>query len=213
MEEPDELIPSGFDRGLDFNETKNKLIKFLDKLNKSWHHSKTKHEAITRGNKICYVMIAMIQLRNGSRISEACKAFNRFIDNKDSDSQLMIKISKSSGQKYNIKTKTKYIAKARYRKMIFPSWFDKDLFDEIANWKPIINLIQSKRLEKRVLDFLLLTFKWNTHSLRYACINYLLNEQNIPMPTVAKFVGHVNVQQLVTYTQNKRVDEVFELDI
>lgn len=213
MEEEQPEINRGFDRGLEYNQIKEQLIKKMNRL-----YSNLKEDKLVPfnrriiGNQIWYILIAMIQLKNGSRISEACKAFQIWMQKPDLSQKVLVKISKSGGIKYNLQTKKKYVAKPRYRKMIFPLWFPMNIFRRLYkthNWNA---LIQCKRLQKRVLDFLLTHLKCNTHSLRYACINYLLTEKKIPMPTVAKFVGHVNVQQLVTYTQEAQVDEIFDLD-
>jgi len=68
-------------------------------------------------------------------------------------------------------------------------------------------------LKRRTCDYLLRGFDCNTHSLRYACINYLLYDQKKEMAIVAKFVGHTGIAQLVRYTQLKESDKIFDLDI
>lgn len=204
-EEP--KIAQGFDRGIDYQEIKDKFLKHLNRLYKYLQKADTRYETKVLTNKICYIMIAMIQLRNGSRISEACSAFVQFINSDDLDDKVVVKIAKSQKNTEKIKTK------ARYRKMVFPDWIDRDIFEEVRDSKPLVLLIQNKRLKKRVLDYMLMYFNCNTHSLRYACINYLLTDMKLPMPTVAKYVGHINTNQLCTYTQNKEVDKIFDLDI
>ena len=208
----EEEIKTGFDRNIDYSEIK---TKFQDKVTNTYKEYKKvntpfkqKQLAIT----LCYLLIAMIQLKNGSRISEACRAFQKFFMSGEVDKKVTVKIAKSEGVKYNNKTKKKIIHKARYRQMKFPPWFKEKIFYELRNSKLVLPLIKSDRLEKRVLDFLLNHFNCNTHSLRYACINYLLTEKKIEMATVAKFVGHTNVSQLVTYTQNKQVEKIFDID-
>jgi cobalamin biosynthesis Co2+ chelatase CbiK len=209
----EEEVAQGFDRNLDFNTMKKKLVKALNKE----YIRYTKEERYYAGekmvNKICYMIIALIQLRNGSRISEACKAFKKFLESRNVKEMVTVKIAKSDGLKYNNKTKQKDLHKARFRKMIYPKWVPKYITSMIMHSTHLDEWIKSDRQPKRVLDFLLKNFDCNTHSLRYACINYLLNDQKIPMPTVAKFVGHINVNQLVTYTQNKNVDKIFDMDI
>ena len=41
----------------------------------------------------------------------------------------------------------------------------------------------------------------------------MIYEEKRQSNDVAKFVGHVNVNQLVTYTQQKNCDKIFELDL
>jgi integrase len=210
----EEEINKGFDRSIDYEKMKGKLIRALRRIYHNWKHKDhSPNENSKLLNKMIYLIIAIIQLRNGSRISEACKAFKKFVEKGNHREKVIIKISKSDGLKYNNKTKKKDLHKARFRKMIYPDWIRNDITEIVLHADHTKRWIQSDRLEKRVLDYLLKNFSCNTHSLRYACINYLLNDQEIPMPTVAKFVGHINVNQLVTYTQNKNVDKIFDLDI
>ncbi len=67
-------------------------------------------------------------------------------------------------------------------------------------------------LEHCVLNYMLRNFQCNTHSLRYAYINYMLYDKKQQMAIVAKFVGHSNLNQLMRYTQNKEVDKMFDID-
>ena len=60
---------------------------------------------------------------------------------------------------------------------------------------------------------MLLHFNSNTHSLRYAYINYMLYTKKIEMNIVSKIIGHVNCSQLTTYTQQKNSDKTLQMDI
>ena len=105
-----------------------------------------------------------------------------------------------------------FTTKARYRKIIFPlNWIDPT--PHIADLKKKFETIRPDRVKKRVLDYMLRKFKCNTHSLRYACINYLIYTQKTELNTVAKFVGHVNMEQLTRYTQQKNVDKLLDVDM
>lgn len=211
--EPD--IATGFDRGIDYEPMKNRLIQYLEqyyddyvkiKDNNKCYASKLKNLS----NKMVYNIIAMIQLRNGSRISEACNAFSVFT-RKGINSLVTVKIAKSESIKY--RGGEKIITKPRYRKMLYPE-------EWISNNKKILpilikamEIIPLNRLKKRVLDYLLIYHQCNTHSLRYACINYLIYEKARPLNDVAKFVGHIDLSMLTKYTQQKNCDKIFELDM
>jgi hypothetical protein len=210
-EEP--KIAKGFDRDIDFKPMKLKLINEIDKLYAKLGQAETPGEKRIATNQLCYVMIACIQLRNGSRISEACNCFLKYMNGADLDEKQIIKIAKSEGMKWN-GSGIKKMSKARYRKMMFPSdWIDISIFEEIKDAKPLILFIRSDRLRQRVRDYLLKYLDCNTHSLRYACINYLLYTEKRPMADVAKFVGHTSVGQMVLYTQAKNTEQIFDLDI
>lgn len=213
-------ISKGFDRDLDFNDIKGKLITMLSHMANDMRKGlntfvNKKYNRQRRYNKLCYLVIALIQLRNGSRISEACKAFLSFVAPKNNKlDKVIVKISKSESLKYNKLQNKKVMTKARYRKMMFPSqWIDKSIWNIIINSKYLQLICECNRLKKRVLDFLLKNFNCNTHSLRYAFINHLLYVEKRPMNDVAKFVGHTTVNQLVTYTQHKNCEQIFNLNL
>jgi integrase len=214
MEDTKPKIAQGFDRDIDYKTMKNKLIETykgeLIKLNKDLKPATRKIIV----NKLIYLLIAMIQLRNGARISEACTAMREFIKDKNFEDKVVVKIAKSESIKTK-KTGEKYKTKIRYRKIMFPStWINMNKFKKkLKLIDRYILYIKEERLKKRVLDFLLKNFNCNTHSLRYAFINYMLYDQKKEMAAVAKFVGHSNINQLVTYTQLKNTDQIFDLDI
>lgn len=206
-------IKHGMDRGVSFNDIKEKLLRHLEiLLHRLEVEMRPKQKKILT-NKICYVFIALIQLRNGSRISEACNALGEFYAADNLDEKILVQLAKTTGMGYDRKLKKKVEKKPRYRKMQFPEWIDKEVFNEIMNIPHVPITLQSPRLEKRCLDYMRKYFLCNTHSLRYAFINYMLNEKKIPMTTVSKIVGHTTVAQLVLYTQDKEADNVMDMKI
>jgi len=209
---------TGFDRGVNFNTIKDKLIKDYegiianyDNLDPNEKGYGKKKELLMR--KHIYTVIAMIQLRNGSRISEAVDAFNIFMEpDRAVSEKALVKIAKSKTLKYKKNTKETYTTKTRYRKMIYPvDWIDSHIPNG-ENIRDFLNEYEGN-LMKRVLDYLLNNYDCNTHSLRYAFINHMLYDQKKEMALVAKFVGHSNVGQLVRYTQAKEADKLFNIDI
>lgn len=211
-----EEINQGNDRGVDFKKMKSRLIR---RYNQTYHFIKNLDEddrsyvskrriAI---HKLIYLLIALIQLRNGSRISEACEAFLKFMrENKFSD-KVIVKIAKSKSTKLKKGTKIKYETKTRFRKMVFPeNWIKPHLCNDIR-WH--LKYIKPDKLRKRVLDYLLNNFNCNTHSLRYAWINEMIFHRKKDMALVAKHIGHSNLSQMITYTQNLYADKLMDEDI
>jgi len=212
IDKPD--IERGFDRNVDYKKMKKRLIAYLKTELKKLKFVSKKMKRIVI-NRIIYTLIAIVQLRNGSRISEAADALRQFVTSKNYNDRVIVKIAKSESIKYKKDTGEQYMTKKRYRRMMFPkTWFKfrliRPILDDINYY---ILYIKEDRLKKRVLDYLLKYHHCNTHSLRYACINYLLYTKKLEMGIVAKFVGHSNVNQLVTYTQIKNTDKIFDLDI
>lgn len=210
----EEKINQGFDRNIDYNTIKeklineyNKLIDNLDTLDINNSNYVSKRRILI--HKLIYLIISCLQLKNGSRISEACDAFRLFMKKKNINDRVVVKIAKSECKKYKKNTGESFITKKRNREMAFPKWFEFDLFKDMEFYT---NYINEKRLSKRVLDYLLKYFNCNTHSLRYAFINYMLYELKRPMNDVAKFVGHTNMDMLVKYTQLKNSNQIFDLD-
>jgi hypothetical protein len=204
------VVSKGFDRGVDYLPMKNKLIKKFDERSSKFLK---KDFFLKAGYAVTYLMIAMIQLRNGSRVGEAIAAFHEFY-NEGYTEKAVVKIEKSD-RKFTDKDGNP-ITKCRYRHMIFPiNWFDAEIFDKVFAKlsKTHDKFIKTKINRHRILDFMQYHFSVNTHSLRYAFINYMLYVHNRPANDVAKFVGHTNTNQIVTYTQRKNCDQIFDLDI
>ena len=210
-------VDQGFDRGIDFKEIKEKLIKeylstikeLEDLFTGDRYYNSKRRKLIHR---LIYQLVSMVQLFNGSRISEACDAVSQFFIKGNPDEKIIVKIAKSESIKYN-KDGNQYKTKARYRYLIFPKrWieFPTNLKDTLETY---IAHIGNKALKKRVLDYLLKYHKCNTHSLRYAYINYMLYTEKKEPSLVAKHVGHSSMAQLVRYTQKKESDKLFDLDI
>jgi integrase len=152
--------------------------------------------------------ICMIQLRNGSRISEAIKSLYKFM--KQNNGEIInVKISKSDALHFSKKKQEWKKSVARYRKIIFPNWIDKSIVEVIKEINiDYFNNIDDpiNTIRKRINKYLYSNFKCNTHSLRYAYINYLLFKLNKPVNEVAKIVGHVDINQMVRYTQQCKAE-------
>lgn len=211
-------IAKGFDRDIDYEPMKMKLIKEFEKQSE---HYLTKNYITRAGNSVVYLFIAMIQLRNGSRVSEAVNAFRHFYEN-NYNQMAIVKIAKSGGIKVKYvnegdkKVKKKIQTKERYRKIMFPeTWLDQYVLEKVFEKLKSTHhrFIYTSNLKEKMIQYMLNNFESNTHSLRYAFINYMLYVQKRPMNDVAKFVGHVNVNQLVTYTQQKNCEQIFQLDM
>jgi hypothetical protein len=200
-------ISTGFDRGIDYGDIKEKLI---SSINKNFDNY-TKEPTRINTNRLIYEVVGALQLRNASRVSEACKAFKLFLK-KGINKRVIVKISKSDAVK-TTKTGEKKKMPARYRELVWPNWFPEEIYNTIKNSEFTEELLNSHRFEKRVLDHLLNHHDTNTHSLRYACANYLIYEEERPALDVAKFMGHKDGKTILTYVQRKNVDQIFDMDM
>ena len=92
----EEKIKKGFDRDVDYLPMKDKLIDQYNDMSEKYLKSSFNTRA---GTRLVFLLISMIQLRNGSRISEAINAFIKFVET-DISNKVIIKIAKSGGTKF-----------------------------------------------------------------------------------------------------------------
>ncbi|MGC9106821.1 MAG: hypothetical protein ACP5IE_01335, partial [Infirmifilum sp.] len=122
------------------------------------------------GKPGCYAQILLIQLRNGARIGEAVEAWKEFY--RTGKSELQVRVEKKK--------------KNETRLIIVPSEVERreECFEFVE--------VPSRALKKRVIQYALDRLGFNTHSLRYAFITYLLR-QGVNPSIVAKITKHSNL--------------------
>ena len=177
-------INGTFDKGVNYSDAHKK---FSDEIINIYSKDYINQHELKR---LTYLVISLIQLQNGSRISETIKATKQFISNLDLKVAVITIAKRKDGFR---------------RKILLPELITADILERI---KPEIKDDSIEELSKKIRMFLTRHYGWNTHSLRYALINYLAIEKKTPINLVSKLVGHKNMNQLLTYTQNKHVDEL-----
>ena len=160
-----------WDKGVDYLYTYNLLLRLIER---------------TQGKTKCYLAVALIQLRNGSRVSEAVRAFKRWLV--------------SGYQELHVEVSKKKHPEARL--MIIPN----NLSDLRLTCLDLSNVEDSK-LKKRVQNTLYRYARINTHSLRYAYINYLLRSGVNPA-IISKLIRHSKIDTLLKYVQEKASETV-----
>jgi site-specific recombinase XerD len=163
---------SKWDKGVDYESTYSRILRKIDSVKSST----TK----------CYLAIALIQLRNGSRISEAIRAFKEWI--RSNRTEIYVKVSKKK--------------KEETRLMIIPN--------EIIHYRLYcVDLIDVNDivLRERIRATLHYYFKINTHSLRYAFVTHLL-KSNVNPAIVSKIIMHSKLDTLLHYVQIKHSEDV-----
>jgi integrase len=170
-----EKQPGSWDYNVDYEKAYRELAKLLRVENKGF----TK----------CYTAIALIALRNGSRIGEAIEAFKEFLNT----SKVKVYVSVEKHKKED------------YRLMIIP----KELVEEdlsmctplIGKDKDIIRANVNRYLHRRL--------GINAHSLRYTFITYMLRKGVSPS-IIAAITGHKNLNMILKYTERKEAEKVLE---
>jgi integrase len=183
-----EEIKNGFDKGIDFEETrkifKGKIKELITDLRNDYNVHKVK--------ALSNIVIALVSLVNGSRISESIEAVFKFINNKNLNKVIVPIAKRKDGET---------------RPMLLPKEINKEILEYIEK---IIAGADPQKLQSKVRTYLTDNYGFNTHSLRYAAINYLITEKQRPLNVVSKLVGHKSMNMLINYTQNKNVSSTLE---
>ncbi len=180
-------MKKGFDRGINYVDIKTKLIQDFNTIISDYDDN-----FIVNVDKLIYICISLIQLRNGCRISEAIKGFKLFLINPH-ETQITIKISKRKDGKD--------------RFIFLPSIISFDIITLINIIKPNIQEYANVNLSKATCMFLLRKYKTNTHSLRYAFIDHQLNVEKTQVEVVSIMVGHKYINQIMTYIRDSSANE------
>ena len=135
----------------------------------------------TRLSTRCYLYILLIQLRNGSRVSEAVRAFKEFVTKHVRECEVLVSKKKNK----------------EARPMVLPSELS---LDDLSKCSEFVT-VDDKRLVNRVKVFAVRNLKLNTHSLRYAFITYLVRQGVSPV-LIARLTHHSKLDYIVHYTQS-----------
>ena len=156
-----------WDKGIDYESAYSKILKHMLKA---------------RYPGLCYDAILLIQLRNGSRVSEAVRSFREFLTIKAIEVSVRVSKRKDNAQ----------------RLMVIP----RELLNtNIDMCKELLSLNDAK-LVNRVKTYVKEAYGFNTHSLRYAFITHLL-KSGVNPAVVSKITGHKNINYVLAYTQEK----------
>jgi integrase len=170
---------SGWDKGLDLEATLRKLLEYRKFIR--GRVLRPRYRASLRDANI--LILALV---NGLRISEAIDCYYQWLESNGAESRFNVKLAKS---------------RDRYRLCIVPGIFDR------------VDLAATRGLprprKQSLNNFSRRNFNFNTHSLRYAFINYLLSK-GVDVPLVSKIVGHKNLDTILSYIQSRRAQETLE---
>lgn len=147
--------------------------------------------------KKLWVLLALVQLRNGCRAGEAVYAVVKWVET--GERKLTIPVEKR---------------KEAFREIIIPKYVDEDMRKKVAEYltKRGITSANKEKLLKFMINYktcLLMEYGVNSHSLRYAFVTFLL-EKGVESALVAKIIGHRSTQNLLRYVQEKKANEILE---
>jgi len=136
---------------------------------------------------MCYYAVLLIQLRNGCRVSEAVRAFREFL--RSGAVELRVPVSKRRGVE---------------RLVVVPAELEALRGEARACCSELL-LVPERALVKRVVTWCERKLGFNTHSLRYAFITYLLRSGVNPS-IVARITQHARLDYILRYTQEKEAE-------
>ena len=170
-----EKQPGSWDYNVDYEKAYRELTKLL--------------QVESKGFTKCYAAIALIALRNGSRIGEAIEAFKEFL--RTSKVRIYVRVEKHK--------------KDDYRLMVIP----KEIVEEdFSMCRELMNKSKD-HIRANVNKYLHRRLGINAHSLRYAFITHMLRKGVSPS-IIAAITGHKNLNMILKYTERKEAEKVLE---
>lgn len=137
----------------------------------------------------CYAAIALIQLTNGSRASEAVRAFQQYLRTREP--KLSVRISKKRSP--------------QERLMVIPASVQRlDLTQCVE-----LATTTEEKLTTRYKVWVHRNLGLNSHSLRYAFVTFLVS-QGLEPTLVAKITGHSRLDFILHYTQRRKAEDILE---
>jgi len=164
----------GWDRGISFDYAYQKILSKLRSPGKS---------------NSCYALIALIQLANGSRASEAVRAFQQYL--KTRETRLSIRLSKKRAASERLIVIPESVQRA-----------DVSACVELAD-------VDENHLVTRYKVWVKRNLGLNSHSLRYAFVTHLITAGLEPT-IVAKITGHSRLDFILHYTQRRKAEDILE---
>ena len=143
----------------------------------------------------CYDAVLLLQLRNGARISEAIRGFLAYLRGEAKyhprSRKLVVQVQVSKKKK------------PEERLIVIPEEL-KDM--DLSECKALMGE-DPLRLKRRIEQYARDKYGFNTHSLRYAFITYLLI-RGVNPSIVAKITRHSRLDFILRYTQEKAAEDL-----
>ena len=164
-------VKHGWDSGLDYNETYQRILSHLNRTRKPQD------------------VVLLIQLRNGSRVGEAVEALRQFCETGKTEVYVKVEKHKDLGDQ---------------RLMVLPEELRRGqgrvLLEAACSW-----LTGVGNPKDAVISYCRRAYGFNSHSLRYAFITYMLSKGVNPS-IVAKVTGHRSLEHILRYTETKTAE-------
>ena len=136
-------------------------------------------------------VVLLIQLRNGSRVGEAVEALREFCES--GRTEVYVRIEKHRDPRDQ-------------RLMVLPEELRKGqgrvLLESACTW-----LSSVENAKEAVKSYCRRTYGFNTHSLRYSFITYMVSKGVSPS-LIARITGHSTLEHILHYTERKTSEDL-----
>lgn len=181
-----------WDYNLDYKGTYKIINTEIIQLRKDLNAGDISRKNITQFSNL---IIGLVQLRNGCRVSEAIQALKIYCrqDNRTCE----VKVAKREDN--------------YYRKMVLPEAISSHDLAYISTHVSNFKKRKIRNIVSCVSQYFQKTFNFSTHALRYSFISYLSANQE-PAQIIARVTGHKSINLILHYTSKKIADQVLLSD-
>ena len=137
-----------------------------------------------------YDVVLLVQLRNGSRVGEAVEATVRFC--KAGQDQVLVRVEKHRDGDQRLMVLPEELRSSEGRQLLSEACA---ALSALRNPKAAVKVYCRR------------AYGFNTHSLRYAFVSYLL-KKGVSPSIVAKITGHRSLDHILHYTEVRLAEEV-----
>jgi len=186
----------GWDRKIPFEQLSRRLLDDFNLVVGEWYRKKTKKNI---SKQLVYYAILLIQLYNGTRISEAIDGFKEWLVKNQSEVEVKVRKRKDG----------------ETRIVVIPDIikFNRNIIERAVEFafNNNLDLIKPKNLEK----WSLINFDINTHTLRKAWESYMSRKWQGDVTAITNWQGRKRVDSHLVYLRREEFKDKFKdlLDI
>lgn len=180
-----------WDRKIPFEQLSRRLIEDFSSVVGEWYR-KTKKEKVSK--QLIYYSILIIQLYNGTRISEAVDGFKKWlVENKD---EIEVRVRKRKDDEYRI--------------VVIPDIikFNRGILERAVEFafKNNLDLIKPNSVKK----WCLIHLKINSHTLRKAWESYMSRKWQGDVTAITNWQGRKRVDSHLVYLRREEFKDKFK---
>jgi hypothetical protein len=194
-----------WDYNLDYESTYKSIVSEISTLRRELDQGNITGKKL---KKFCYLVIGLIQIRNGARIGEVAEAMKLFCNGSHNrDVETLVQKRKDEYYRQIVLPGEITAADINYIKPVIDERFGKDWQGRAANQNKMLFVQTVSRFFKN-------TFGFSTHALRYCFISFMAVTKKLQPNVIAKITGHRTLDMILNYTNKKLADfELFNMSL